>query len=144
MLQQIIKKSDYYIVSAVDSEDFNCDRYMSLKNSSRSFDDYAAIISQVDCLISVDTVAYILADAFHIPAVVLFSTIPPEWRCKYFPYVHGIMLEKKNGLLYGIHNIDSRDKDALAYSQKIWERVDIEEVLRHLKKMVKKKAATRT
>lgn len=49
-----------------------------------------SIVSQMDFIVSGDSVLSHLAGAFDIPAVVLYSEIPKGWRCGYYQTVLGL------------------------------------------------------
>ncbi|HEX5727274.1 MAG TPA: glycosyltransferase family 9 protein [Longimicrobiaceae bacterium] len=66
-------------------------RFVDWSPLSRTFDHFAFLVSQADGVVSVDTCAYHLADAFDVPAVALFTpAVPPETRIAYSPRVAGI------------------------------------------------------
>jgi len=120
--------------------DFKHKRFYNLNRMSRNLDEFSAIISKCDAIMSVDTSTYHIADAFDIPTVVFFSTIPPEYRVKYYPFVDGILLEEPSGLLYGRHKNDTEDQEKkrkeLEHSKKLWRKIDIDDALQkieHLK-----------
>jgi hypothetical protein len=141
-LSDILTYSDYFVVSA-DYLDFSHKRFRNLNYLSRSsIDNFASVISHVDAVISVDTVTYHLADAFDIPTVVLFTTIEPDRRIRYYPRTAAIMLEDKNGRLYGKHK-DSSDpnkaKSNIDYLEGKWSQLDIQQVLQLLEKQTKLK-----
>lgn len=158
ILHRVFEHSDYFVISAFGTEDFKHERFMNLQKFSKTSDDFAAILSMVDGIISVDTLAYHLADAFSIPAVAMFTSIPPEWRIKYYPYVDGIMLEEENGPLFGKHKVDRKDEfdtsneeeleenkkqieELTKRAKELWDQLDIQGVLARLQIMRDKKAS---
>lgn len=134
IINEIIEKSDYFVVSAL-SLDCKNERFLDISDQSKSLDNLANIISQVDAIITVDTCVYHLADAFDIPTVVLFSTINPEIRIKYYPFVKGIMYEDKQGAIFGKHALseDSREAEKeLEYLKTVWDKINVDEILHQL------------
>jgi len=140
-VSKIIKNTDYFVISA-DSLEYQNSRFMDLSKYSQTTDDFASIISQADALISVDTATYHIADAFSIPTVVLFTSIEPEYRIKYYPFTEGIMLEKEGGMLYGKHKASKEEdkmQEEVEYTEKIWDTLKVEDVLESLERMKTKK-----
>jgi len=135
IVNEIIEKSEYFVVSTSDLN-FQNNRFENIRHHSLSFDHFAAIISQADGMITVDTCTYHVADAFSIPTLVLFSSIDPDLRSKYYPYVTPIMVESKDGMLYGKHKA-ATDKDELKkeldYLSSLWDKIDVTELLKKLK-----------
>ena len=115
--------------------DYQNSRFLDVSQMSLCLDDFAGIISQVDGIITVDTCTYHLADAFNIPTVVLFSTIDPDLRSKYYPKVKAIMYESKDGKLFGKHKA-SREESQFAkeieYLSKLWDKINVDELLKEL------------
>lgn len=141
IVDEIIEKSEYFVVSTSDLN-YQNKRFANIRSHSSSFDHLAAIISQVDGMITVDTCTYHIADAFSIPTVVLFSSVDPELRSKYYPYVVPIMFESKDGKLYGKHKA-SIEKDELKkeldYLSDLWDKIDVNELLKKLEDVTKLK-----
>lgn len=135
LVKEIIKKTDYTVVSCVPL-DFKHKRFYSLHRMSRNLDEFAAIISKCDAIMSVDTSTYHIADAFDIPTIVFFSTIDPKYRTKYYPFVEGIMLEEPDGLLYGRHKNDTDNNDQknkeIEYAKKLWRKINIDDALQKI------------
>jgi ADP-heptose:LPS heptosyltransferase len=141
-LSSLLENSDYFVVST-DFLEFSHERFRNLNSHSRqSIDDFAAIIANVDAVISVDTLTYHLADAFDIPTVVLFTTIEPKYRILYYPFTEAIMLENQDGYLYGKHKgtlNPEKIRDEILYMDKKWAAVNVSEVLQLLEKAKSKK-----
>lgn len=133
-VRNIIDNSDYFVISACGLE-LSDKRFMDLQSYSQGIDGFASIISRVNSIITIDTSTYHIADAFDIPTVVLFTSIEPEYRIKYYPYVNGIMLEEKGGPLYGRHKM-AKKQDAAERELKIvderFEKIDIKDILKEL------------
>jgi ADP-heptose:LPS heptosyltransferase len=134
IVREIIEKTDYFVVSA-DHLEYQNARFMDMSRYSASLDDFASIISQADALVTVDTSTYHIADAFSIPTIVLFTTIEPEYRIKYYPFTEGIMLEEKGGKMYGAHKCSKEEKTAreeFAYIEKKWDTLSVDDVIEKL------------
>jgi hypothetical protein len=134
IVRQILQKTDFFVVSAV-GIDYQHKRFLDLSPHSATVDDFAAIISNVDNIITVDTATYHIADAFSIPTVALFTSIKPEYRIKYYPYCAGIMLEKEDGFIFGKHKLAKEKKlrdEQLAYVDDLWSHLDVDFVLSQL------------
>jgi hypothetical protein len=71
--------------------------FLDWSGLSRRFEDFVYLVSRADLLVSVDTCAYHVADAFGVPAVVLFTNVPPEHRIAYYPYTEGIARAFRGG-----------------------------------------------
>lgn len=86
LLQKFSLKADgYVIVSVIDIDPkINSHNYINLSKYSKSFNDFAYIVSQMDQIISADTSTYHIADAFAIPSVVIFTNVKPEKRLTYY------------------------------------------------------------
>jgi ADP-heptose:LPS heptosyltransferase len=111
---------------------------MCLANYSQNLDRFAGIISLVDAIITVDTSTYHLADAFDKPTIVLFTSIEPDHRIRYYPHVRGIMLEEEGGPIYGQHKL-SKDKGEgrkqMVHVNDLWNSVKIPDVLRNIERV---------
>jgi len=67
---------------------FNMNGYnLTGKTTLRQF---VSLVTMVDVVLSVDTGTVQIAGTFDIPTVVIFTTIPPEWRVAYFNNVYTI------------------------------------------------------
>jgi len=142
MIGEIIKNSDYFVISAC-GLDYQNSRFLDVSLHSLSLDEFAAIISQVDAVITVDTCTYHFADAFSIPTVALFSSIDPELRSKYYPYVKSVMYENKVGKLFGKHKASTDPDDLkkeLEYLSEIWDKIDVKDILGKLEEVTQLKS----
>jgi ADP-heptose:LPS heptosyltransferase len=126
ILDKIIQKTDYIVISAIKTE-YQNPRFYDLSDFSTDFNHYAYIISQSDFIITVDTSVYHVADSFNIPTVVLFTSINPEYRVKYYPYTEGILLSGDDTRILGKHL--SIDKDELEYAASLFKNLDIQPIL---------------
>ncbi|HYW07930.1 MAG TPA: glycosyltransferase family 9 protein, partial [Longimicrobium sp.] len=105
---------------------------------SPGFGHFACLLAAADMLVSADTAAYHLADAFDVPAVALFTSIQPELRVAHYPYVEGIFLDPDERLL-GLHGSD--DPGLVAYAHSLWDRLDTGHVVRALTRATRQRAA---
>lgn len=141
-LKQLLDKTDYFIVSAMNLE-YQHERYLDISRFSQpSLFHFAAIIDMVDAVITVDTSTYHFADAFDTPTVALFTTIEPDFRVRYYPLVESVMLEKNNGENYGLHK-SHLEPEALQkqveYTDNLWDTLDLDDVLVRLNRVIQKK-----
>lgn len=134
---EILENSNFFVVSAT-GLDFEHERFLNLNKHSEDLDDFASIISEMDGIITVDTSTYHLADAFSVPTVAIFSTIDPSKRCEDYPFVKGILLEE-SGILKDCHKVEVHDpdiKEKLEHSKKLFESLDIKNVLQDLSELM--------
>lgn len=125
-LDYIIANTDYIVVSVCKINYIN-ERFVDLSALSIDFEHYAYIISCMDSIITVDTSTYHIADSFDIPTIVLFTSIKPEYRVKYYPHTKGIMLADENNPIIG-KNI-SINKDDIAYVANLFDKLNPESIL---------------
>lgn len=134
VIEILEKKSDWIIVSALDLN-VKHDRFVNIKQASSSIDEFSSIIALVDGIITVDTCTYHIADSFNVPTVVLFTTIDPDLRIRYYPYVKAIMYEDKDGKIFGKHKSSPEEaecKKELDYLEKLWEKIDVDAIIQKL------------
>lgn len=93
LLDYLLEQTDYEIIALTPIAYPEHAKVHDLSRLSSSFLHLSALVAQMDALISADTVVYHIADAFHIPGVVLFSTIDPALRLPYYPTLRGILLK---------------------------------------------------
>ena len=138
-VQQLVDDTEFLVVSALPLP-FQHDRFVDLSSHSRSLDHFAAIISNVDAMISVDTLSYHLADVFEVPTVALLTTIDPDLRTRYYPYVEGKLISERDGLLFGL-NTSTGDREQkrsqVEVVKRYWREVDFNEVLEMLERVCK-------
>lgn len=73
------------------------ERFEDLSAYSKSFFDFAYIISNMDKIITVDTSTYHISDIYFVPTVVIFSDENlVEKRIKYYHNINYITLDKKS------------------------------------------------
>ncbi|MEA1914380.1 MAG: glycosyltransferase family 9 protein [Campylobacterota bacterium] len=93
MLQKIIlKQKDTVVLSMLDIEKIEDDNYVNLSKLSKSFSDYAYIVSQMDAIITADTATYHIADAYAIPTVAIFTNVEPAKRIEYYTQTKAVQV----------------------------------------------------
>lgn len=107
-------------------------RHINLNFKYGDFDTYTSMVAKMDAVVTVDTSTYHIADSFDIPTVVIFSTIDPTLRLKYYPYAQAVELEKNNKLL-GVHVSDQ--KHHIEYVRDLWNKLDLGTVTQALTKV---------
>ncbi len=50
-----------------------------------SLGDFISQLSSMNAVLTVDSLASHLAAAYNIPSIILYTAIPKEWRCSYYP-----------------------------------------------------------
>ncbi|RXJ56231.1 glycosyltransferase family 9 protein [Candidatus Marinarcus aquaticus] len=91
----LLRAEDYMVVTLLDVEGVKANNYVNLTKYSKSFRDFAYIISQMDRILTVDTATYHIAEAFFIPTLVMFSNDKMEQRLAYYEHVKGIEVKDK-------------------------------------------------
>lgn len=136
MMEAILAHSDYRIVTVVPVP-FRHERVIDMTDRSKSFQHLCCIVSRVDAILTVDTSIYHIADAFDIPALVLFSTIDPALRVKYYPTVRGMLLPgaRESGY-FGRHTL--RPGEAADPVYRLWDGINIEKMLDEIDRLAKK------
>jgi len=131
LLEKLIKKAhDYTIISAIKFDNFKDDNFVDLSNRSKSFFDFAYIISRADSIISCDTATYHIADIFFIPTVVIFSTVDPQKRIKYYTCTKAVEIDNSKFKNFSQFIFD---KDSLVlYKFNGWENIKIKKILKLL------------
>ncbi len=95
-LKKLVKKlKNETIISVLDLPKFKEDSYVNLSPLSKSYYDFVYIISRMDKIITVDTSVYHISDAFFIPTVVLFTTVKPKNRIKYYSLTKAVVVVDK-------------------------------------------------
>jgi ADP-heptose:LPS heptosyltransferase len=138
IVAELLDRTDWTIVTAAGMP--LEPRVVDWSRLSRTFDHFTYLISQVDCVVSVDTSTYHVADALRVPSVALFTTIRPEHRMGYSPISEGILLrESPNRLLGGGATTDPID---IAYAEALWDDVDPTRIIECVDRVVCRGAAT--
>lgn len=117
----------------------NKHRHINLHFKSGDFNTYAYMIGMMDALVTIDTSAYHIADSFDIPTAVIFSTINPELRLRYYPYAKAVQLATDNKLM-GIHVSDK--KEHMDYIDGLWSKLDTKLIVKALANAEKAKITT--
>jgi len=90
-LKKLIKKSKHTtIISILELKKFKSVGFVNLTSYSKTYYDFAYIISRMDKVITVDTATYHISDAFFIPTVVLFTTEKPKNRIRHYSMTKSI------------------------------------------------------
>ncbi|WP_419769120.1 MAG: glycosyltransferase family 9 protein [Candidatus Marinarcus sp.] len=133
MLNDLMKKcDDYTVITALDIEGVKNENYITLAKYSKTFSDFAYIISNMDRVITVDTATYHISDAFFIPTVVLFTNDKMKQRLKYYKYVKGIHLKNS---IKTLSKFIFRN-DALSLNPfDCWKNIKISKVIKLLEKI---------
>lgn len=139
MMEAILANSDYRIVTVVPVP-FRHERVVDLTEKSKSFQHLCYIVSRMDAIITVDTSIYHIADAFSVPTVALFTSIDPNLRVKYYPFVKGILLEGATetghfGRHYAMPEIP------LEPVLRLWDKIDVGKLLSELDRLAEKRGA---
>ncbi len=133
IIDDLASTGRYQIISATPI-DYSHDNLTDLSNQSRKLSDLIFIIRNMDGILTVDTCIYHIADCFDIPTIVWFTSIEPELRVKYYPYVKGVLLDGARELdLYSRHI--SKPGDNLEPVYRLWGGVDINKSLKDLDKL---------
>lgn len=133
-LSELLSRTDLFdgLVVAVVPIDYEHPRFIDWSHLSRTFDDFAYIVSQMDLFISVDTSMYHVADAYGVPGVVIFSTIAPQHRIAYYPSIEGVSLREGEDSRPSVHD----DRAALELdADALWGRLDIDDVFAKLERV---------
>ena len=143
ILREILDRTDYLIVSLLPVE-FDHPRFVRLDQFSRKgFDHFAYLISQMDAAITVDTAVYHVADAFSVPTVVLFTSIPPEHRISYYPYQKGLLIGGRDGEPLFYRHASEKEEEVKALAE-AWRAFRIEEALEVLEGLREKRRRIET
>lgn len=133
ILKKILNKaSDYMVVTLLEVEGIKGENYVDLSKHSKSFRDFAYIISNMDRVLTVDTATYHIAEAFFIPTLVLFSNELMQKRLAYYEHVKGIEIEDQTKTLSKF--IFENDKLNL-YHFKNWQSLKVGKVMNLLEKI---------
>lgn len=125
-LQFLIDKTNYEIITFHDSE-IKHKRITNLSEFSKTTIDYMTIISNMDKIITVDTSTYHIADAYNIPTVVIFTTISPEYRIRYYPFCKPYKVLDDNHSLHGKH-ISQKEEDIKLLDDEV-NKMDFDKIL---------------
>ncbi|RXJ95623.1 hypothetical protein CRV00_04055 [Malaciobacter molluscorum] len=123
------KLNDYVIVSALNIDGINDDAFVSVSNYSKSFLDFAYIVSNVNNIITVDTSTYHISDIFFIPTIVLFTNENPLKRIKNYNYVKAVVVNDKSKNL----SFFKFDENSLVLNRfESWQNIKIDKIIKLL------------
>ncbi len=127
LLDELAQRTDLQIAS-LHPLPVAAERYADLSSLFRSHQHFCAVIRRAAGLLTIDTSAYHIADAFDVPSLVIFTTVPPERWTVYYPTVEGVMLEGvRESKYFGLHR--SADPDVLRDIRNFWERLDLTQLV---------------
>lgn len=131
ILKKILDTTEYTIITFQDYDIIN-DRIINFSEFSKSLIDYITIISQMDKILTTDTSTYHISDYFNIPTSVLFTTIEPEYRTKYYPFCKSYKIFNDNSNFIGKHFTETeKDNNELL---NIYKNIDFDKIIKELKK----------
>ncbi|MFA9373922.1 MAG: hypothetical protein ACERKK_07165 [Poseidonibacter sp.] len=130
ILKKLLVKTDYIIVSTLNiNSKFTDDRYINLSKDSKSFDDYAYIVSNMDFILTTETSTFHIADAFLIPTVVIFTKTNIKEKIKYYKYTKAIELHDES-INYSNFIFDNNELTFYKFSS--WEKLKINRIIKLL------------
>ncbi|MFA7084111.1 MAG: hypothetical protein WC141_06190 [Arcobacteraceae bacterium] len=134
ILEKLIDfNQDYVVVTALKIENVKNDNFIDLSFYSKSFFDFVYIVSQMECVITVDTSTYHISDAFFIPTVALFTQeeLIPK-RLKYYSYVVPIKIKNQSK---SFSNFIFKNEALNVDDFKSWNELKISKVIKLLEKI---------
>ena len=127
LLDELAQRTDLQIAS-LHPLPVAAERYADLSSLFRSHQHFCAVIRRAAGLLTIDTSTYHIADAFDVPSLVIFTTVPPERWTVYYPTVEGVMLEGvRESKYFGLHR--SADPVVLQDIQSFWERLNLTQLV---------------
>ncbi|AXH10514.1 hypothetical protein CP960_12550 [Malaciobacter halophilus] len=130
ILKKLINKlTDYTIISTLNIDGVKDSAYVDLSSYSKSFLDYAFIISNADKIITVDTATYHISDIFFIPSVVVFTEEKLVNRIKYYENCKAVLVcdKSKNLSLFNF------DKNSLVLNRfEAWKDLKVKQIIKLL------------
>lgn len=142
MLEALVSDGRYQVVTTV-PVDFHHERLADLSVYSRNLSDLIHIIRNMDGILSVDTCIYHIADCFDVPAVVWFTSIDPELRVKYYPFIKGELLTGARELSTFSKSI-LKTGDDLTSVHHLWRKLNVTEYLDKLEELGKSRDGLRS
>jgi hypothetical protein len=131
----VVEKLDCDVATLVPLPEMH-ERHLDLSaTSSQGYLHYCGLVQRSAGIISVDTSIYHIADAFDVPAVVVFSTYSPRLRVAYYPRVDGLLLP-------GMEPESLRRREEAGQSttpkdvMQFWMDVDLHDLVRRLADMM--------
>ena len=130
ILKKLIKKAeDYTIVTTLNIDGKNRDNVIDFSKESKSFNDFAYIISNMDAIITAETSTYHISDAFMIPTVVLFNNSDIDRKIKYYNYVKAVEIEDKSK---NFSQFIFQSDELTFYKFESWEKLKISRIIKLL------------
>jgi hypothetical protein len=131
LCRMVVERLDCDVATLVPLPEMH-DRHLDLSAiSSRGYLQYCGLVQRSVGLISVDTSMYHIADAFDVPAVVVFSTFQPKLRAAYYPRTDGLILPGMDPHAMARREA-SGDKVTARDVMQFWLDVDLDELVRRL------------
>ena len=119
-----LDQRNQFAVASLHSLPVPQDKYFDLSHLFRSHKHFCAVIRRAAGLLTVDTSTYHVADAFGIPTLVVFTTVPSERWIPYYPTVQAITLEGiRESEHFGLHRSD--DRETLTEIHELWNKLDL-------------------
>lgn len=131
MLRKLLSRAeDYTIVTTllIDPK-MKDDRVIDLSKDSKSFNDFAYIVSNMDAIITAETSTYHISDAFMIPTIVLFTKVDIEKNIKYYKYVKTIEV-KDESKSYSKFIFDNDELTFYRFNS--WEKLKVSKIMKLL------------
>lgn len=129
----LLKLEDYTVVTTlqIDSK-IKGDNLLDLSKESRNINDFIYIISCMDKIITTNTSAFHISDAFMIPTITFFVEEDYEEISKYYRYNKSIFLkDKSKNLSKFIY-----ENDALTiYKLEAWRSLKVSKIIKLLEKI---------
>lgn len=120
---ELARRSDF-LVGSLHGLPFRHERLVDMSRLFRTHQHFCAVVGRAAGLLSIDTSTYHIADAFSVPSLVVFTTVPPERWVNYYPTVEAVMLDGVRESPYlGMHT--SRDPNVLRFITGCWDRLDV-------------------
>ncbi len=137
ILKTLIEQTDYTVVSTVPI-DFKHERYKNISHLSKTLEHFIYIVSQMDAIVTAETVTFHVSDSFNIPTVLLATSIYGKLGATYYPSVKTILLgeDLKNNPIINLHK--SRNKKDIEFAQLLWKAFKTEELIKALKEITQK------
>ena len=132
LLNEIIDKTEYdiYTVSEIS---FQHERFFDLREISKSFDDFACIISLMDKIVTVDTATYHVSDAFNIPTFVILTNVGIG-RISNYPFAKGYVvdesfLEELENIRLNLEKYEKENTFLETNMPLVWSKVEVTKVI---------------
>jgi hypothetical protein len=119
-----LEKNSEFAIASLHELPVAEDRFINLSGLFKTHQHFCAVIEKAAGLLTIDTCTYHIADAFNIPSLVIFTTVPPERWISYYPSVEGFMLDGvRESRYFGMHR--SNDPAVLNAIGRFWDAVDV-------------------